>query len=169
MKQSLFRNLVLLLIASSFTAAPAQAASGTWNTNPANGDWNMPLNWSSMAAPNGPADVAIFGLSTITSVFLSANTEVDSIVFSAGASAYRIAARPRFTFTISGGGIGNMSGLTQNFVAEVDGQGNFGTIEFAGSIAVMASAGICLRAATNHSSWTVALQIICAQPVTTCT
>ena len=137
MKQPLFRILALVLLASSLLAAPARALNGTWNLNPANGDWNMPNNWSSMAAPNGPADVATFGLSSFTSLFLSANTEVDSIVFSAGASAYRIAARPRFTLTLSGGGIGNMSELTQNFAAEVDGQGNFGTIKFAGS----ASAG----------------------------
>ncbi len=137
MKAPLLRNLVLGLIASSLLAAPARGLTGTWNLNPANGDWNAPSNWSSMSAPNGPADIAAFGFSNVTSVFLSANTEVDSIFFNAGASAYTITSRPSRTLTISGGGIGNMSGLTQNFVAEADGQGNFGTIAFAGS----ASAG----------------------------
>jgi len=137
MKHSNLRQLLALLIVCSFLLRPAAALTGTWNANPADGDWNLPANWSSMSVPNGPTDAATFGLSSITNVSLSANTEVDSIIFSAGASAYAITARPTRTLRVSGAGIWNMSGLRQDFVAEVDGQGNFGTIAFTGS----ASAG----------------------------
>ena len=118
MKQSLSGRLLFLFIAMSAMAPPARAIIATWNANPANGDWNLASNWSSMAPPNGPADIATFGLSSITSVFLSANTEVDSVIFNAGASAYTITARPMRTLTVSGAGIMNNSGITQNFVAD---------------------------------------------------
>ncbi len=133
MNPPLLRNLGLILIASTVMVGPARGLTGTWNLNPANGDWSIPSNWSSNAVPNGPTDVATFGLSAITNVFLSANTEVDSIVFNPGASAYTVTASPTRTLILSGGGIGNMSGLTQNFVADVDSQGNFGTIQFTGT------------------------------------
>ncbi len=66
--------------------------------------------------PNGPADTAIFGASNTTGLSLSANTEVDGIVFTPGASSYTISVAsfgPAFTLTISGAGITNNSGAAQ--------------------------------------------------------
>ena len=139
MKAFLFRKRLAIFIASCSIAAPALGINGTWNTSPANGDWNVRANWSAMGVPNGPADIATFGLSSITSVFLSANTEVDSIVFSPGASAYTITASPTRALTVKGAGIVNNSGSSQSLVAGVDGSGRWGLVRFTHNAAVGSS------------------------------
>src|SRR2546430_16877194 len=75
--------------------------------------------------------MAFFAPSNPTAVSLSANTEVNVIVFNSAASAFPITASPTFTLTISGTGITNNSGI-QNFVTAVDGFGfgNYGRISF---------------------------------------
>src|SRR5439155_16275992 len=78
--------------------------------------------------PNGPSDTATFALSNTTGVSLSADTEVNGIVFNPGASAFTIATSPGFQLTISGVGITNNSGIAQNFVAAVDSNGSNGLI-----------------------------------------
>ena len=91
-------------------------------------------NWTPSAVPDGPADTATFGLSNTTDVSISANTEVNSIVFTpAATNPYTITASPGLTLTISGVGIVNNSGATQNFVTAVDPSGNFGQIVFTNS------------------------------------
>ena len=62
------------------------AGSATWNLNPTSGEWNTAANWTPATVPDGPSDVARFGLSNQTSVVLNANVELDQIVFDAGAS-----------------------------------------------------------------------------------
>ncbi len=58
------------------------AGSATWRTSPVSGDWNSAINWSpTTSVPNGAADTATFATSSITAVSLSANTEVNGIVF----------------------------------------------------------------------------------------
>jgi hypothetical protein len=87
-----------------------------------------------MGVPNGPADIATFGLSNTTGVSISANTEVNGIIFTpAATNPYGITAGPGLTLTISGVGITNNSGMTQNFVTADDVSGNFGTIAFSKS------------------------------------
>ena len=103
-------GLVLLLISRQVYGANAQ-----WNLNPTSGDWNLPTNWSPLGVPNGPADVATFSLSTVTDVFLSADVEVDRVVFSTGASAYTISALPTRALRLSGVGIVNNSSVMQRF------------------------------------------------------
>lgn len=147
------RAFFIVAFCWSLTGARLQAASGMWNLNPVDGDWNAPLHWSSLSVPNGPADIASFGLSNVTNVFLSANTEVDGIVFNPGASAYTIAARPTFTLTFSGAGISNNSGIMQRFVAEVNEAGDFGAIDFsnqatAGSGTLFTARGAPINATT---------------------
>src|SRR5437868_3490164 len=95
----------------------ASADSATWKLNPTNGDWNTAANWTPHTIPNGPADVATFGLSNRTEVALSTNlTEVAEIVFnSAATSSFNITTGAGKTFTISGAGVANNSGTTQNF------------------------------------------------------
>jgi autotransporter-associated beta strand protein len=114
------------------------ALSAQWDLDPVSGDWNTAANWTPMGVPNGPADIATFGLSKTTDVSISANTEVNGITFtSAATNSYTITAGPRLTLRISGAGITNNSGITQGFFAASDSGGNFGETVFTHS----ASAG----------------------------
>ena len=85
-----------------------------------------------MTVPNGPLDTATFGTSNATSPFVSAVTEVNGIVFSAGASAFTITASANTLFSITGAGVSNNSGIPQNFViaAAPDGSSIGGTVYF---------------------------------------
>jgi hypothetical protein len=101
------------------------AASAQWDLDPISSDWNTAANWTPMTVPNGPADTATFALSNTTSVSISANTRVEGITFTpAATNSYTITAGPFLTPTllqISGTGITNNSGTTQNFVTASDG------------------------------------------------
>src|SRR6476660_4780416 len=122
----------------------SNGSSGTWKRNPRSGDWNTKTNWTPAHVPNGAADTATFALSNTTNVSISANTEVNGITFSAGATnPYTITASPDFTLTINGAGITNNSGITQNFVT--DGQ-QFGQISFTNN----ATAGSSTIFTNNH-------------------
>jgi hypothetical protein len=102
----------------------SQAGNGTWTQFPASGDWNAAGNWSAGTVPNGAADTATFNVSLRTSVSLSANTEVNGVVFSPGSStSFGIVTNPALILTISGVGItnGSNSNVTQNFVVSVSG------------------------------------------------
>jgi autotransporter-associated beta strand protein len=135
--------VVLLLSIQS-----SRAGSATWLTNPITGDWNTGANWTAGGPPNGSSDMAFFATSNTTAVSLSANTEVNSTVFNAAGSAFTITASPMFTLTISGAGMTNNSGTTQNFVADIDVLGNFGTIAFTNS----ATAGSLTAFTANGST-----------------
>ncbi|HEY2799214.1 MAG TPA: hypothetical protein VGI85_01355, partial [Chthoniobacterales bacterium] len=64
------RNAVFIFaFCLSLMAQQAYAASATWNLHPTNGEWNNPLNWMPATVPNGPADMATFGLSNVTDLF----------------------------------------------------------------------------------------------------
>ena len=112
----------------------SNGSSGTWKRNPRSGDWNTKTNWTPAHVPNGAADTATFALSNTTNVSISANTEVNGITFTAAATnPYTITANPGLTLTISGVGITNNSGTTQNFVTAVNGAGNVSQVFFANS------------------------------------
>jgi hypothetical protein len=117
-------TLLLLRSAPSTTFA----GSATWQSAPASSDWNTAGNWTAGGPPNGPADTATFATSTQAAVSISANTEVNGIVFNAAASAFTITANPTLILTISGVGITNNSGITQNFVTAVNVATNSGAI-----------------------------------------
>jgi hypothetical protein len=121
---------ILGLIAANIQIPAAWGGSATWLSSPGSGDWNTAGNWTPAVVPNASGDTATFNVTRTVDVSLSANAEVNGIVFSAGASAYAIAVSPNITLTVSGTGITNNSGVTQNFVTAVDGFGNFGTISF---------------------------------------
>jgi hypothetical protein len=134
--------LLLLLSAPSTTFA----GSATWSPAPGSGDWNTPGNWVIGGPPNGPLDTATFAISTQTAVSISANTEVNGITFNAAASAFTITASPGFALSISGLGITNNSGITQNFVTAVGSAGAVGSVQFtnsatAGSMTVFTNKG----------------------------
>ncbi|MEY2496366.1 MAG: hypothetical protein QOJ45_2858 [Verrucomicrobiota bacterium] len=120
----------------------AFAGSATWLLAPSNSDWNIAANWTPGGPPNGETDSATFGSSTVNAVSLSANTQVSSILFrTGGTTAYTITSSPTFALTISGLGITNNSGITQNFVAA----GNNGLIRFTND----ATAGFTTAFTTN--------------------
>jgi hypothetical protein len=129
--------------------AVAYADSAQWDVNPSSGDWNTAANWTPMAVPNGPADIATFALSNTTNVSISANTEVNAITFTAAATnPYTITASAGFTLTLSGTGITNDSGTTQNFVTAVDGTGSRGQMVFTNN----ATAGTSTMFTNNGAS-----------------
>jgi len=111
--KAMFLPVLMLSLPSQST----RADSATWKANPSNNSWNDAANWTPETVPNGPADVATFNTSSITSVFLS-DIEVSEIVFNPGASSFTITADPLYVFTISGPGIINNSGVTQQFIAD---------------------------------------------------
>jgi autotransporter-associated beta strand protein len=121
---------MLLLLLS--TASSSFADSARWKTSPASGDWNHAANWTPPTIPNGPLDTATFASSNTTGVSVSGpnTTELDGIVFNAGASAFTIAVSPNVTLYFGGTGITTNSGITQNFVTAVNGAGNSGHIVF---------------------------------------
>src|SRR6476620_8659870 len=90
-------------------------SSAQWDLDPISGDWNTAANWTPNGVPNGPADIATFGLSNTTDVSISADTEVNSIIFTAEATnQYTVTpVAVDLTLTISGVGITNDSGITQ--------------------------------------------------------
>ena len=118
----IFSRLPLALVYLCFVAPigvsnSVRAGSSTWDLNPGSGDWNTATNWTPATVPNGSADTATFAFSNTTEVSNSANTVVDGIIFSPGASSFTITASSGSTFTLSGVGITNNSGTAQNFVA----------------------------------------------------
>jgi len=117
MKSPLLSCAIILTLAIAALNS-VYAGSATWNANPVDNDWNNPANWTPATVPNGPNDTATFGVSSTTEVSITAPIEVNSIVFSPGASAFTITlpASGSIVLTISGAGITNDSGGTQNFV-----------------------------------------------------
>ncbi len=88
---ALMRNLqkhascsVILAALTLLFIRNAVASSATWKINPESGDWNNADNWSPGGPPNGANDVATFDFSTTTALLLSANTEINAIVFTSG-------------------------------------------------------------------------------------
>src|SRR5436190_4391223 len=105
--------------------AVTYAISAQWDLDPISGDWNTDANWTLNRVPNGASDIATFGLSNTSDVSISANTEVNSIVFTPAASnPYTLTASPGLTLTISGVGIVNNSGRTQKLLTSNDASGN---------------------------------------------
>jgi hypothetical protein len=73
------------------TVRSGHAGSATWNLNPISGVWENTSNWTPATIPNGPADVATFGSSTITFIdiydFNILPIELKGIVFTPGGAA----------------------------------------------------------------------------------
>src|SRR5215475_4945454 len=81
------RCSLLFLVPSIIYGSSAQ-----WDLDPISGDWNTAESWTANGVPNGPADIATFGLSNTTDVSISKDTEVNSIIFtSAATNEYHIA------------------------------------------------------------------------------
>jgi hypothetical protein len=110
-KAGLATILAVAMLMLSAQTSLAQHGSATWTGLSPNNEWSTALNWTQGGPPNGPSDTATFANSN--SLFPDAYfIEVNGIIFTSGASAYTIYARP---LTISGVGITNLSGITQTF------------------------------------------------------
>ena len=113
------------------SAAPKTAIASTlsvngpavWSATPANGNWNNDANWSP-ASPNGGAALALFGSSSVTSIFISADTTVADMIFGSTASPYTITVVGDWILTIDGAGVTNNSNKMQNIVSAADSGGN---------------------------------------------
>lgn len=119
----------LLTVVFLLSLQTIRADSASWSTAPVSGDWNTASNWVPMTIPDGGADTATFGQSNVHVVSLSANTEVNGIVFNADATFFTITTNPTFTLTVSGQGITDESGFSQTFVNNADLSGR-GEISF---------------------------------------
>src|ERR1043166_9859273 len=90
-------SLILLVPTLSY------AISAQWDLNPISGDWNTSVNWTPDHVPNGPNDIARFGFSHTTDVSISADTEVNAIVFTAAATnPYHMTLNDGVTLTLRG-------------------------------------------------------------------
>ena len=131
---------LILLLLLPLIQNDALGGSATWLSSPRTNDWHDANNWSPATVPNSPSDTATFGHSLTTHVFVSAETYVSSITFPSSLfpSAYTVTVilPPQSSTSpvliISGAGIVNNSGLTQNFVNEAGSSGN-GRIHFTNS------------------------------------
>jgi len=124
---------ILPVIASLFVPTFALAGSATWDLNPGSADWNTAMNWTPATVPNGSADTATFDASNTTAVSISANTQVDGIVFTSGATnSYEIQVGSGVTLKVTGTGITNNSGATQ-VIQPVEADSGVGTIVFSNS------------------------------------
>ncbi len=143
--QASLPSALFITLFSLFLAQLASAGSATWIGDPTYHQnlWEFASSWTPNTVPNGPSDIATFGVSDETRVNAGGNIgelEVDSVVFSPGASPFtigpEISAYSQTTFTFSGAGVINNSGITQNFVVtpiDQDANGYPNTTIFANS------------------------------------
>ena len=92
-----------------------QAGSATWNLNPTSGDWNTAANWTPATVPNDPADIATLGVSNLTTLQISADVALDSLIFAEGGSAYGITMNG-ISLNLWGGGVINESSQPQTLL-----------------------------------------------------
>jgi len=111
-------KLSIFLVLTSACILSAYGGSATWSTNPTGSDWNTAANWAPATVPNGPSDIATFTSSKEKKISFSQETEIDSIVFSPGASVFTISNAPFHPVTISGAGVINSSGQPQKINAD---------------------------------------------------
>ncbi|HEY2714568.1 MAG TPA: autotransporter-associated beta strand repeat-containing protein [Chthoniobacterales bacterium] len=131
------KKTISVLAIASFLILTGQlvlAGSATWSLNPTSNDWNTAANWTPATVPNGPSDTATFASSSQPAVSVTDSVEVNEIVFGPGASAYTISPvsatrNHTVTLTLSGTGVTNNSGISQNFTVSASGS-MIGTIDF---------------------------------------
>ncbi len=142
---SLSSALLVALLLLVF-AQVVSAGNATWSVNPVSNNWNTEINWTPATVPDGSTNTGTFGVSSQTSVSLALVLQLGGIVFNPGASAFTINVIPKFSYiSIGGAGITNNSGITQNFVSDIDPARQQGLLVFANS----ATAG-SLTLFTNH-------------------
>src|SRR5438093_5869109 len=83
------KRVLLPVLVVILTNQHVYAGSATWNLNPTSGEWYSTTNWTPATVPNGPNDTATFNFSNTTTIYLDVSfTEVSSVIFNPGASAF---------------------------------------------------------------------------------
>jgi fibronectin-binding autotransporter adhesin len=143
------------VLASSIAAlaalciAPRPAHAQTW-TPFASTDWNTAANWTPNVVPNGSGTSVTIGVTNLTSITLSEDTEVGAITFTINAFPESLMTEAS-AFTISGAGITNNSTHTQNFTAGAGVNGLGGSIHFVNSATAGSSTQFTANGATAVS------------------
>src|SRR5690242_9862324 len=115
--RQLYLHIILLQFLVIIAIPNTQAGSATWKAIPGSSDWNTAANWTPETVPNGPSDVATFGVSSITDITFSGAVEVNAMVFNPGASSYTFTVGiVLYPWQITGTGIANNSGIMQHFI-----------------------------------------------------
>jgi hypothetical protein len=121
-----FLAMTALLAALFMVLNPqsSSAGSATWNLN-ATGAWTMAANWTPVTVPDGPSDIATFGVSNAIEVFIFSEgfdfqIELKAIDFETGASSFSFFVDTGLELLIDGTGIKNDSGVLQSFSSEVE-------------------------------------------------
>lgn len=114
MNNSVRFNLLAVAFLCFFSSQLTYGGSATWNLNPVDDDWINPNNWTPATVPNGPSDTATFGVSNMSIISLTIDTELAEMVFQPGASGYVVGTAPNgAVLTMSGAGVTNNSGVSQ--------------------------------------------------------
>jgi autotransporter-associated beta strand protein len=126
-------------VISCLIAAHSFAGSATWSSNPISRDWNTAENWTPNTVPNSPTDVATFDTSAVTKITLTIPFSISinylaSMIFNPGADSFSIHAVRAQNLQISGDGIVNNSGKTQEFLMNAGGSIYFGGAASAGDL-----------------------------------
>ncbi len=130
-RPSLWSAVAMAILATTFPVAQiSHAESATWSLNPVSGDWNTAANWTPTTVPNGPSDVATFASSRQRAISLSADIEINEIIFNSGAGRFAIDSVSTAILTISGAGITNNSDMTQQFVVDQNENGDSDGLRF---------------------------------------
>jgi outer membrane autotransporter protein len=132
----------LLLLAA---VSRARAQDATWNANPGSPNFNTTANWTPAQVPTG---TATFGASTVTSLTFSANTNVNTMSFAAGAPAYAFTNGNGFTLQFLGSGVLNNSSNRPTFTNN-DFMLNFLNSSKAGNAEIINSGSLTFRNAST--------------------
>jgi autotransporter-associated beta strand protein len=122
-----------LVVSNSPTNAQYWNGAGSAGINGGSGTWdNSTTNWTNSAGTTSAAWTGATGIFSAGSgtVTVGANVSAASFGFVPGAGAYTINVNPTFTLTISGTGLSNTSGTTQNLATLTNSSGQAGTIAF---------------------------------------
>ncbi len=156
MKRCFIASFLPALAVLALVALPAstRAASGTWLLNPANNNWDNNANWTGATYPQAAAQTATFDLSNLTDPHVTINTTVGSIVFNSNAASnpFTITVNQSVIFNVSGAGVTNNSGATQNFVLDA-GNTYFGEMDFFNSATAGTMTAYDLKGSTQTGTF----------------
>lgn len=108
------RSLGWLLLWGSATAGLLRAQTVTWTGGGSGNDWSQTANWSTGSVPaSGTGTNLIFGGSTRPTPNQTANWQVKSLTFAAGAGAFTLGSTGNYVLSVDSGGLINSSTNTQ--------------------------------------------------------
>jgi autotransporter-associated beta strand protein len=153
---------ILPVFISLLTIRTSHADTYSWSAHPPTSIWSNSNNWVPTGTPNGPNDVATFGVTDFRDILVSNFVEVNGITFNSGASSYTISPAGG-QLTLSGTGISNNSGIAQNFGSPIifknsAAAGNATFIDNAGTILEFQNSSNAGNAIANNAGDTGSVQ-----------